>query len=53
MADTKIMELEERIERLRSCLMNARNILKSGGYFYAKNIDSLLETLDKKNALDL
>jgi hypothetical protein len=36
---------QQTIARLVSCLKNARNILGSEGYFYAKEIDKLLAEL--------
>jgi hypothetical protein len=36
-----------------SMLKNARNILKDGGYFYAKEIDKFLETIPCQAAEDI
>jgi hypothetical protein len=44
----KKMTDAERIERLKSCLMNARNILRADGYFYANDIDRVLKTVEKE-----
>jgi hypothetical protein len=34
------------VDRLLSCLKNARNILQDGGYLYVKEIDKLLSEFD-------
>ncbi len=38
----------DEIERLRSMLMNARNILRDGGYVYALEIDKVLGAAPQK-----
>ncbi len=38
----------DEIERLRSVLMNARNILRDGGYVYAAEIDKALGAVPQK-----
>ncbi len=42
-----INELLEENEQLRSMLMNARNILRDGGYDYAYTIDEYLGLVNK------
>lgn len=42
-ADPYASQIVETHAVLRSALMNARNILKDGGFFYAKEIDKVLQ----------
>lgn len=44
---SQIASLQIESDRLVSCLKNARNILESEGYFYAKEINKLLIELHK------
>jgi hypothetical protein len=43
----RIAILEADLSRLRSCLMNARNVLRDGGYYYASRCDEVLEETDR------
>ena len=44
---SQVASMQNETDRLVSCLKNARNILESEGYFYAKEINALLCELGK------
>jgi hypothetical protein len=42
---SQVASMQDDIDRLISCLKNARNILEDGKYLYVKEIDKLLSEL--------